>query len=224
MATTTASVETFDPAEEWADDGVHEKAAEMLRPILTPDMRTLVVGAGQGAFENRLEREGILPKKVVALDLRPDRYRGPRSVTCQQCDLSNVWDFDAGSFDLIIAVEIIEHLANPRRLINEAARILAPGGRLLLSTPNGSSLVQRLRFLFTGEFDYFSDLDFRGSGHQTPLFHWQLERWYRKRFALEAYDSYSFHLRIPLLGRMPMPKSMLWAPNNTYMLKKHASD
>ena len=42
----------------------------------------------------------------------------------------------AGSFDLITAFEVIEHLANWRDLLNEARRLLAPGGQFIVSTPN----------------------------------------------------------------------------------------
>jgi ubiquinone/menaquinone biosynthesis C-methylase UbiE len=44
--------------------------------------------------------------------------------------------FFAGSFDLVTAFEVIEHLASWRELLSEARRVLAPGGLFLLSTPN----------------------------------------------------------------------------------------
>lgn len=41
--------------------------------------------------------------------------------------------------DVVIAFEVIEHLQNPRELINEVLRILKPGGTFILSTPNRST-------------------------------------------------------------------------------------
>ncbi len=40
------------------------------------------------------------------------------------------------TFDLVIAFEVIEHLSDWPRLLSEAQRVLAPGGQLILSTPN----------------------------------------------------------------------------------------
>ncbi|MBI3683149.1 MAG: methyltransferase domain-containing protein [Acidobacteria bacterium] len=41
-----------------------------------------------------------------------------------------------GSFDLVVAFELIEHLPNCEKLLSEARRVLAPGGQLVVSTPN----------------------------------------------------------------------------------------
>ncbi|MGH7165390.1 MAG: class I SAM-dependent methyltransferase [Nitrospiraceae bacterium] len=41
-----------------------------------------------------------------------------------------------GAADLVFALEIIEHLASPLHLLGEAFRILAPGGHLVITTPN----------------------------------------------------------------------------------------
>ena len=47
------------------------------------------------------------------------------------------WPFEDESFDLVTAMEILEHLAiNPDFFFTEAARVLKPGGRMLLTTPN----------------------------------------------------------------------------------------
>jgi ubiquinone/menaquinone biosynthesis C-methylase UbiE len=48
------------------------------------------------------------------------------------------------SFDLIFAGEILEHLPDPRKGLKEWARVLKPGGLLILTTPNRERLVNRL--------------------------------------------------------------------------------
>jgi SAM-dependent methyltransferase len=42
--------------------------------------------------------------------------------------------FAPGSFDLIISTEMLEHTAEPQRIVDEIRRVLRPGGRLLLTT------------------------------------------------------------------------------------------
>jgi SAM-dependent methyltransferase len=40
------------------------------------------------------------------------------------------------SFDTVVSCETVEHVPDPRRALGELARVLKPGGRLLLTTPN----------------------------------------------------------------------------------------
>jgi SAM-dependent methyltransferase len=57
-----------------------------------------------------------------------------------------------GSFDLVWASEVIEHVADTARWLSEARRVLVPGGRLLLTTPSHG----RLR-VAAGGVDRFSE-------------------------------------------------------------------
>lgn len=65
-------------------------------------------------------------------------------------DLNRYLPFRAESFDAVDLVEVIEHIENQPQLIREIARMLRPGGALLISTPNILNAFSRLRFLFTG--------------------------------------------------------------------------
>ena len=49
---------------------------------------------------------------------------------------------DSNSFDVILCTEVLEHTPEPIRVMEEFARILRPGGKLLLSAPLGSGLHQ----------------------------------------------------------------------------------
>jgi 2-polyprenyl-3-methyl-5-hydroxy-6-metoxy-1,4-benzoquinol methylase len=52
--------------------------------------------------------------------------------------------FDDDRFDVVVLSEVVEHLTDPRTLLNEVHRILRPGGLLWATTPNGSGLSWRL--------------------------------------------------------------------------------
>jgi 2-polyprenyl-3-methyl-5-hydroxy-6-metoxy-1,4-benzoquinol methylase len=56
------------------------------------------------------------------------------------------------TFDVVISTEGIEHLENHFAFLREISRILKPGGRLLLTTPNITALRSRVRFFFSGFF------------------------------------------------------------------------
>jgi 2-polyprenyl-3-methyl-5-hydroxy-6-metoxy-1,4-benzoquinol methylase len=52
--------------------------------------------------------------------------------------------FAPGSFDVVLASHLIEHLNNPAALVREACRILTPGGCFFVTTPNIAGLQARL--------------------------------------------------------------------------------
>lgn len=52
-----------------------------------------------------------------------------------ECDLNQTLPFADGHFDTIILSDVLEHVAEPQRLCAEMARILAPGGSVLLNVP-----------------------------------------------------------------------------------------
>jgi 2-polyprenyl-6-hydroxyphenyl methylase/3-demethylubiquinone-9 3-methyltransferase len=97
----------------------------------------LDVGCGAGLLAEPLARLGA---KVTALDAAPELIDLARAHAAGQgLDI----DYRAvgveaveGRFDLITAMEVIEHVANPQAFVDELAKRLAKGGLLILSTPN----------------------------------------------------------------------------------------
>ena len=72
--------------------------------------------------------------------------------------------FDKGSFDVVMAIEVIEHLhASPRSFIEIAKQYLRPGGLLVLTTPNSVNLRKRISVFF-GKTNYPNIKDFYSSG------------------------------------------------------------
>ncbi len=60
--------------------------------------------------------------------------------------------FDLGErFETVVAGELIEHLSNPGRFLDNVRRHLVPDGRLLLTTPNRFSVLANYRLVRTGE-------------------------------------------------------------------------
>jgi SAM-dependent methyltransferase len=65
-------------------------------------------------------------------------------------DLLRQLPYDDASFDVVLLVEVIEHLENHRVALGELARVLKPGGVLVLTTPNIMRLNSRLHFFWSG--------------------------------------------------------------------------
>lgn len=80
-----------------------------------------------------LERAG----RIVGLDADPASLRDNAQI--RDCVLGNVHaglPFASGAFDLVTANMVAEHLAGPGECFREIARVLRPGGTLLIHTPN----------------------------------------------------------------------------------------
>jgi SAM-dependent methyltransferase len=65
-------------------------------------------------------------------------------------DLDEPLDFEDASFDVVVAGELLEHLRDPHRVVDDAWRVLRPGGTFVASVPNAYRLKNRVRFLLGG--------------------------------------------------------------------------
>ncbi|MFA4985957.1 MAG: class I SAM-dependent methyltransferase [Candidatus Brocadiia bacterium] len=77
--------------------------------------------------------------KVLPFDLFPEYFTAP-GLTCVKADMEQGLPLPDASADLIVCQEGIEHIPNQLALLREFNRILKPGGKLLITTPNISSL------------------------------------------------------------------------------------
>jgi 2-polyprenyl-3-methyl-5-hydroxy-6-metoxy-1,4-benzoquinol methylase len=103
-----------------------------------PNGRALDVGCGSGEILSNLQSLGW---KVQGVDFDPAAVEAAqaRGVIVHQGDLFEQ-NFPAESFDAIVMSHVIEHVPDPLSLIQECERILKPGGRLVMVTPNPKSL------------------------------------------------------------------------------------
>jgi len=62
-----------------------------------------------------------------------------------------------GSVDLVLSIEVLEHLFSPRAALEEARRVLRPGGRLLITVPNVAYWRRRLDLALFGRWNPLGD-------------------------------------------------------------------
>jgi SAM-dependent methyltransferase len=119
---------------------------QLIRPHLRAGSRLLEIGCGAG---NLLLQATVAGSYPVALDLSMQaltfvRSRlkeaqsgsdAPNGFVCTQA-VGESLPFPGYTFDCILLSEVIEHLEAPEISIREAMRVLCPGGRLLITTPN----------------------------------------------------------------------------------------
>lgn len=108
------------------------------------DKRILDIGCGRGGFAAWLANIERGPALVVAADFARTAVRMGREFAPPIRAAHLLWEVGdieeiahaTGTFDTVISCETIEHVAHPAHAVRELARVLRPGGRLFLTTPN----------------------------------------------------------------------------------------
>jgi SAM-dependent methyltransferase len=120
-------------------DGRNAVMLRLIREQAPGARRMLEVGTGAGLFLKAAERAGwdvsglelsaagsAFARDTLGLDVRQER--------------AEAMTFPPGSFDVAVMFDVIEHLFDPRAVLEATRRALAPGGVLLVSTPNFDAL------------------------------------------------------------------------------------
>lgn len=96
--------------------------------------RVLDLGCGEGVLLSSLVERLAGDAVLVGMDAVPP----PADSAWQPVtgDIAGRLPFADGSFDVVIAGEVIEHVPHPDLMLSEIRRILSPSGTLVLSTPN----------------------------------------------------------------------------------------
>ena len=129
----------------------------------------------QAALDRAARRHPELPLRLIAID-------GPLP-------------FEDGAFDIVWSSEVIEHVADTARWLSEARRVLAPRGRLLLTTPSHG----RVRLLAGGIERYSEPL-----GDHLHLYTARSLRAVLREFAFDE-------VRVRAVGGPPLARRLLLA-------------
>lgn len=170
-----------------------------LAPFLVPGSDYLDLGAGAGVIPLVLSSCGL---HVTAIDTwteyspeNNNRMGNSGEITARleragiqwiQWNLSSVpFPLAANCCDLLTLFDVLEHMSKPHALLNEAHRLVRPGGLLVIKVPNTANLRNRLRLLLGR------------SPHPDPIEDWLSDRFfghYREMTAAE------FRRGLPLFG------------------------
>lgn len=149
---------------------IYDLALEAIkRWNLPPKAKVIDVGGGRGNLAVFLV-DRFQNVEIVDHAMQP----APAGCIYRTSDLNSQWELAEADYDAAFALEVIEHLENPRHFARELARIIKPGGRAFISTPNQLSLASKTSLFARDYFRDFSDNCY--PAHITALLPKDLER------------------------------------------------
>lgn len=136
------------------------KIMPQLEKFLPEKGRLLEIGCAMGTLLNEIRRLGW---KVVGVE--PEEWTCELARNKYNLDVINSTfqeaDLQESSFDVVLLLHVIEHLPNPNKGLSQIARLIRPGGFLVLETPRFDTLWFRLlkgreRSVIQGHYYYFT--------------------------------------------------------------------
>jgi 2-polyprenyl-3-methyl-5-hydroxy-6-metoxy-1,4-benzoquinol methylase len=183
--------------------GLHNFTFGVIGRYARPGARMVDLGCGPGAMGEHAEN---LQLDIIAVDRNSAVYQGKHPFVELNFDEPTFADrLGVGKFNLVLAVEVIEHVESPISFLRNVARLLAKDGVAVITTPNVDSLAARIKFLVTGKLrmmDEHSD-----PTHISPVFEDLLSRQYLPHAGLRVKE----HLVFPPNGHQLTRKSIGWA-------------
>ena len=167
---------------------------------LQPEGRLLEVGCALGFLLAGLQRSGWRVEGVDASAFAAyyARTRYDIDVTCAMLEETA---FPDGAFDVVIQKDLLEHVADPRRHLDETHRLLRPGGWLRLVTPNGEA---NLRPLVAASDAPGATPPVLDQGHLSFFSRWHLVRLFDEcGFRCRRMRTIGIRRGLTALGRLP---------------------
>lgn len=178
-----------------SEPAVHRAISEIVESLGIRGELMIDVGCGRGklwpAMRSRFSR-------CIGVDAA--RYPGlPPDMELCETPLDSPIPLPDARGDLVVCVETIEHLENPRALMRELTRLAKPGGWLIVTTPNQLSLLSLMSLFVNQRFEYFQDVHY--PAHLTALLPVDLERMAAECGLKESTIRYTMSGRTPLTGK-----------------------
>lgn len=141
------------------DDRYSTVAKKLNELLLNKQCKILDIACGTGIYERMLDPEIRKQQYIIGVDISQSQVEFSNGVFDEVLihNIEQKLPYDSKTCDVIILSEIIEHLFEPEHIIEECYRLLKKWWLLIMTTPNISSIQNRLSFALFGnskEIDY----------------------------------------------------------------------
>ena len=180
----------------------------------------LDLGCDDGVVTAKLSRP-VGTKDLYGIDIVDDKFdiAAGNGVKCIKADITKGLPFEEGTFDVVLANQVIEHVSNIDTFITEIYRILKRGGYAIISTENGSSWINIGAAVLGWQIFSLTNMSSKGAGVGNPLalhrgensiaLSWTHKTIFNYRGFKEVFEMHGFSVeRILSAGYFPLP-SML---------------
>lgn len=107
------------------------------RFVMKKGDKLLDIGCGRGDFSKGFKDLGL---EVLGLDCQESHSEILKNIEVRYTNIeNNPFPFNNEMFDVVFSKSVIEHLRNPENFIKESRRILKPGGKIIIMTPDWQS-------------------------------------------------------------------------------------
>jgi glycosyltransferase involved in cell wall biosynthesis len=172
--------------------------------LIGKDQRVLEVGCGNGSFGAELARVG---NRVTGVDCAPDVPLSAGYQNVITADLEKgVGNQSESRFDRVLLLDTLEHLRDPRPLLEACKQVLSERGRIIVSLPNTVNFTVRLMVLF-GHFRYSN----RG------ILDWSHLRFFTRKTAAELLEGQGYRVTGRHYTILPLERVVPLSPGNTIL-------
>jgi 2-polyprenyl-3-methyl-5-hydroxy-6-metoxy-1,4-benzoquinol methylase len=177
-----------------SDDRIYAMVARELRARHRGGGTLIDVGCGAGHLFPFVKH---LCDRYIGIDVV--RYAGfPEEAEFVEADLNaQSIPLPEASAELVVSVETIEHLENPRSFLKALSRVATPGGYISVTTPNQLSLLSKLCLVLKNQFPAFQEAPGLYPAHITALLEIDLLRLATETGLQDAAIAYTDYGRIP---------------------------
>ena len=202
------------------------RVREMIADLASPGARILELSCGKAGLLTQLHNDGYAVRGTN-FTAYPD--------TPVQIEIDNGVDvlqglpYEDGSFDIVLFLDVIEHLHDHETALHHAARVLRKGGHLIIVSPNICNLSSRLHFLMTGffkirrsfiGFDLPVEKSFAFHNHppHLPVFLYQMQA---QGVGLSRFDAVGIKLKSVISWALLFPWVWLFTRTRATKREKH---
>jgi 2-polyprenyl-3-methyl-5-hydroxy-6-metoxy-1,4-benzoquinol methylase len=149
------------------------------------DLKVLEVGAAYGETLNYLKQNGIA-KQAVGIDIFEDKTNSNNYKKIDRFIFGNIEEIEfpeyENYFDLILLPDVLEHLIEPKKVLDKLKKYLSQNGTIIVSMPNIRHYSAINKIFFKGNFKY----------EESGLFDYTHMRFYCRKNIQELLESSGF--------------------------------